>query len=222
MQLKHGENMQTQQNSRRSSNATWRAERVTKNKDVKTLMKEGGLERDKFTLKQENYTRTIINRMWPVLFKDRPFVPLVMNENVFSRLDTRNKYFWFEVKSTTTNVEQHGYALDKKKLEEMMTQAYIAYMDSKIYRDVFLIVQYLKSLHHFKLYIFNLTQKFDLSSLGVSSTSFNQAENKWPWRGIEKLYPDDRSSVNLKKKVYKLLPSQGQLIYDNTYEMEGK
>ena len=127
--------------------------------------------------------------------------------------------FAIEIKSTTQSVDIYGYPLDSEKLKKMMSQAYTAYMEDKRRRDVFLVVQHLKSEKHFKLYLFNLTRDFDLSS---HSNPFNHSENKWPWNGKEKIYVNKLSSEKLNKQVYKLMPSQAQIIYDNTYEMEQK
>jgi len=186
--------------------------------DIKTFMSTSGPDRNAFTLKQENRVRLIINRMSPLLFPHVPFSPLEPASNKFSHLDTRNQHFFIEIKSTQKSVDIYGYSIDKAKLERMMAQAYTSYMDNKIKKDVFLIVQCLKSFVHFNLYMFNLTKNFDLSSLIVSS--FNESETKYPWNGKEKIYPDKRSSEALNKQVYKLMPSQAQTIYDNTYEME--
>ena len=188
-------------------------------KDIKQIMKDGGPERDQLILKQENNVRTIVNRMWPTLFPHIPFSPLQLATNKWSSLDTRNKHFFIEIKSTTQPVDIYGYPLDSEKLKKMMSQAYTAYVGDKIKRDVLLVVQFLKSEKHFKLYLFNLTRDFDLSS---HSNPFNHSENKWPWNGKEKIYVNKHSSEKLNKQVYKLMPSQAQIIYDNTYEMEQK
>ena len=188
-------------------------------KDIKQIMKDGGPERDQLILQQENNVRIIINRMWPTLFPHIPFSPLKLASNKSSSLDTRNEHFFIEIKSTTQSVDIYGYPLDSEKLKKMMSQAYTAYMEDKRRRDVFLVVQHLKSEKHFKLYLFNLTRDFDLSS---HSNPFNHSENKWPWNGKEKIYVNKLSSEKLNKQVYKLMPSQAQIIYDNTYEMEQK
>ena len=163
----------------------------------------------------------MINGFWPSLFPYVPFSPIEVSNNEKSHNDLRNKPFFIEVKSTSKlNLSTYGYDFDAEKLKKMVDQAYTNYLKDGVKRDILFALQILKSEKKFKLYLFNLTHTFDLTHLRIQP--FNQSKDDWPWKGTERLYIDKDHLERFKSKTYKVKLSQGRLIFDNTYEMEGK
>ena len=199
------------------------AEHATKS-DVQLLMsdntREGIIRKKEFTKEQELKIRRIFNGMWPILFPYTPFSPLKVAGNIWSHNDLRNEPFFIEIKSTSNEgVLTYGFNFDADKLKKMVNQALLAYAKDGIKKDILFVLQFLKSKTKFRLYLFNLTRDFDLNSLQIEP--FHSSENDWPWTGKEKIYIDKGHLEKFGGKTYKLKMSQGKLIFDNIYEIDG-
>jgi len=196
-------------------------EHATKS-DVQLLMgdqtPEGIRKKKEFTKEQELKIRRIFNGMWPILFPYIPFSPLKVASNTKSHNDLRNEPFFIEIKSTSNEgVLTYGFNFDADKLKKMVNQSLLDYAKDGIKKDILFVLQFLKSKTKFRLYLFNLTRDFDLSSLQIEP--FNSSEKDWPWTGKERIYVDKGHLEKFKNKTYELKMSQGKLIFDNIYEM---